>query len=71
MPLVKQWGRQDIKCTKCKEATVQTFETAYDYEVSNAYCVRYFERICASCLYWSGWIWLNNGQNKVVIDASL
>jgi len=71
MPSVKEWGMQGVKCKKCKEPATQTYETAYDYEMSQAYCVRYFERICSSCLYWSGWILLNNGQDKVTIDAKL
>ena len=68
---MKQWGRQNIKCTKCKSPAVQTFETNSDYEISETYCVRYFERLCAVCFYWSGWIWLNNGKDKVTIDAYL
>jgi hypothetical protein len=68
---MNKWGRQNTKCAKCKSPAVQTFETNFDYEVSEAYCVRYFERLCAVCLYWSGWIWLNNGRDKVTIDAHI
>jgi uncharacterized protein with PIN domain len=68
---MNKWGRQNTKCPKCKNPATQTFETNYDERVSEAYCIRYFERLCAVCLYWSGWIWINNGRTKVTIDAHL
>ncbi len=71
MPIYKAWGKQDTKCKKCKSPATKTFETAYDNNVDGWYCVRYFERLCAVCMYWSAWIWLNNGQEKVTIDANL
>ena len=71
MPTYKVWGKQDTKCKKCKSPATKTFETAYDDNVDGWYCVRYFERLCAVCMYWSAWIWLNNGQEKVTINANL
>ena len=68
---MKIWGRQDIKCLRCKNSSVKTFETAYDDNVGGNYCVRYFDRFCVKCGYWSGWIWLNNGQIKIPIEAKL
>jgi hypothetical protein len=65
---MKQWGKQYIKCPSCKTPSTMTFETAYDDLVSDSYCVRYFERLCANCLYWSGWIWVNNGKVKLPIQ---
>jgi hypothetical protein len=71
MPTFKPWGKQDTICKKCKHPSTQTFETQYDDMIDGYYCIRYFERLCASCLYWSAWIWLNNGREKVTIDANL
>jgi hypothetical protein len=65
----KKWGQQNTICKSCKNKSTQTFETAYDDFIDGSYCIRYFERLCASCLYWSGWIWLDNGQQKLTIDA--
>lgn len=64
-----KWGRQNTVCRVCRNPATQTFETAYDDNIEGHYCIRYFERLCASCLYWSAWILLNNGQDRVVIDA--
>ena len=62
-----KWGKQNVKCPDCKKPQLMTYETAYDYQVSNSYCVRYFERLCANCLYWCGWIWVDNGKIKLPI----
>lgn len=68
---MNKWGRQNTKCLKCHNPATQTFETAYDDNVDGSYCIRYFERLCAVCLYWSGWILINNGETKVTIDAHI
>ena len=59
-----KWGKQNIICRKCKNPATLTYETARDSDFN-----RYFERLCAVCLYWSGWVWIDNGQTKVTIDA--
>jgi hypothetical protein len=71
MPTIEKWGRQNTKCSQCKNPSTQTFETNYDENMEGNYCIRYFERLCSVCLYWSGWVWLNNGEIKVTIDANL
>ena len=68
-PNMKIWGRQNTICKRCHNPKTLTFETAYDDNIDGNYCIRYFERLCAGCLYWSGWIWLNNGQDKLSINA--
>jgi hypothetical protein len=65
----EKWGKQNTICKKCKKPSTQTWETSYDDFVDGRYCIRYFERLCAVCLYWSAWIWLDNGREKVTIDA--
>ena len=45
-----------------------TYEMLEDYEMSDSYMIRYFERLCSVCLYWSGWVWINNGRIKAEIN---
>lgn len=64
---MNKWGKQNTICIRCKNPAVQTFETVNDGEYGEN---RYFERLCASCLYWSAWIWIGRGAEiKVTIDA--
>jgi hypothetical protein len=64
---LKAWGKQDIKCLRCKNPAVKTYEILEDYEMSNSYMIRYFERLCSVCLYWSAWVLINNGKIKAEI----
>ena len=66
---MKPWGQQNTKCKRCGHKSTQTFETASlpdDYGNEQA---RFFERLCAVCLYWSAFMYLYNGEYKVTIDA--
>jgi hypothetical protein len=67
---MKPWGQQNTRCRICGNKTTQTCETAglSYYEGSNTQA-RFFERLCSVCLYWSAFIYLDNGQAKVIIDA--
>ena len=63
------WGQQNTKCRRCGNKSTQTYETAGlgdDYGNIEA---RFFERLCAVCLYWSAFMYLYNGEYKVIIDA--
>lgn len=63
---MKPWGLQNTKCRICGNKSTQTFETV---ELPPNADARFFERLCSVCLYWSAFIYLYNGQYKVVIDA--
>ena len=64
---LKLWGKQDTICPTCNSSATHTYATVEDDVMSESYCIRYFERLCAVCDYWSGWIWVNNGEIKIPI----
>lgn len=66
---MKPWGQQNTKCRICGNKTTQTYETAALPDYYGNEEARFFERLCGVCLYWSAFIYLYNGQYKVVIDA--
>ena len=66
---MKPWGQQNTRCRICGNKTTQTFETAALPDYCGNEEARFFERLCSVCLYWSAFIYLYNGQYKVVIDA--
>jgi hypothetical protein len=67
---MKPWGQQNTKCRICGNKTTQTFETAGVIpNDEGSEWARFFERLCSVCLYWSAFIYIDNGETKVIIDA--
>ena len=61
--MITLWGRQNTKCPICGKPSTQTFQTVDEYDEQ----LRIFERLCASCLYWSAWYQFYFETEKIII----